>query len=118
MKNLQTSLPMEESWVDGKIEKFQAMPLGVSVNELNVSIVDVVMSNCPKIVTKFFFVIDSYLLYEDYTHTSHVIMNLIMLVLFFNILIYYTYEVLYEVLFNLFYRVNIESGHVWNTKIK
>lgn len=40
MKNLQTSLPMEESWVDGKIEKFQAMPLGlgVSVNELNVSI--------------------------------------------------------------------------------
>lgn len=82
MKNLQTSLPMEESWVDGKIEKFQAMPLGVSVNELNVSIFDVFMLNCPECVTKskFFFVIDSRSLYEEYTHTSHVILKLIILV--------------------------------------
>lgn len=55
MKNLQTSLPMEESWVDGKIEKFQAMPLGVSVSELNVSILNVFNSDYPEFVTKILF---------------------------------------------------------------
>lgn len=38
MNNIQTSLPVEEEWVDGSIEKLQSMPTAVSARELDVSI--------------------------------------------------------------------------------
>lgn len=37
MKNLQTSMQVEESWVDGTAEKLSAMPTATSALELDVS---------------------------------------------------------------------------------
>lgn len=37
MKNLQTSLPVEETWVDGTTEILHAMPTATSAREIDVS---------------------------------------------------------------------------------
>lgn len=37
MKNLQSSIQVEESWVDGTIESLSAMPTATSTYELDVS---------------------------------------------------------------------------------
>lgn len=39
MKNLQSSVQVEESWVDGTTERLSAMPTATSAYELDVSIV-------------------------------------------------------------------------------